>query len=96
MTLPLAYFYFPKFDPVIFHLGPIALRWYGMAYLVGFVIAYLWLLRLAKRGVLRIAPPLVGDFVTWMAFGVFIGGRLGWWIFYHRAPVSPAAPESAG
>lgn len=84
-----AYVHFPKFDPVMLPIGPIEIRWYGVAYLLGFICAYLLLVRMARRGWLRVKPDQVGDFVTWIAFGVFLGGRAGWWVFYHR----PEGPE---
>jgi phosphatidylglycerol:prolipoprotein diacylglycerol transferase len=85
----LAYLKFPDVDPVIFRIGRVAVHWYGVAYLLGFIFAYFLLKHIARRGWLRTRPELVGDFVTWVAFGVFIGGRAGWWFFYHRA----AGPE---
>jgi phosphatidylglycerol---prolipoprotein diacylglyceryl transferase len=80
----LSFFYFPRLDPVIFQVGPFAVRWYGLAYVVGFVLAYFLLQRLARTGQFRVKQELVGDLVFWMAVAVFVGGRLGWWIFYHR------------
>jgi len=92
--LPLAFIRYPNLNPEIVHIsGPFGLRWYGLAYLLGFIFAYLLLIRMAKRGWMRIKPQLVGDLLTWLAFGVFIGGRAGWWLFYHRAPLPPQPPE---
>ncbi|EON87589.1 prolipoprotein diacylglyceryl transferase [Plesiomonas shigelloides] len=78
-----SYLTFPQIDPVIFHVGPLALRWYGLMYLVGFVFA-LWL---AGR---RAAKPNSGwtkDEVENLLyagfFGVFLGGRIGYVIFYN-------------
>ena len=80
----LASLLYPPLDPVALRLGPVAIRWYGIAYLAGFLIAYASLHRMSRKGVLRIAPDALGDLLGWLAAGVVIGGRLGWWLFYHR------------
>ena len=77
---------YPQIDPVTFQVGPLKMRWYGMAYLTGFVLAYLVLLRLVKIGVLRISKEAMGDLVGWLALGVVVGGRTGWWIFITSRP----------
>ena len=84
MILPLAYLNYPKIDPIIFSLGPLKVRWYGVAYLAGFILGYCALLAMARRKIFRIAPELIGDLIGWLALGVVIGGRAGWWIFYHH------------
>ena len=76
--------YFPRLDPVIFEAGPFAVRWYGLAYVVGFILGYMLLLRLSRKGEFRAKEELVSDLIFWMAVCVFAGGRLGWWLFYHR------------
>jgi phosphatidylglycerol:prolipoprotein diacylglycerol transferase len=82
---------YPQIDPIMFKLGPIAVRWYGMAYLTGFVIAYFVLGRLVRNGFLRITKEGLSDLVGWLALGVVAGGRTGWWIFYHK--VDPTLPR---
>ncbi|MEI7851686.1 MAG: prolipoprotein diacylglyceryl transferase [Kiritimatiellales bacterium] len=84
-TLPLFLsFWVHNLDPVIFHLwGPLAVRWYGMAYLLGFFGGYLLLLRLSKRGEFAVPPQDLGNFIVHIAiYGVFLGGRLGYVLFY--------------
>jgi phosphatidylglycerol:prolipoprotein diacylglycerol transferase len=83
---------YPQINPVMVHIGPIKIRWYGMAYLTGFVLAYLVLGRLVKNGFLRISKEAMGDLVGWLALGVVAGGRTGWWIFYHRADPTVIEP----
>jgi phosphatidylglycerol:prolipoprotein diacylglycerol transferase len=87
-------YYLHNLDPFIFRLwdsvGP---RWYGMAYVLAFVFAYLLLRVLSSRGYLDLPQSALGDFVTWVAFfGVMIGGRLGYVFFYKpemlREPLS--------
>lgn len=68
--------------------GGLALRWYGLAYLAGFVAGFLLLRNLARRGLWVMPPEKVGDFIAGCAlFGVFLGGRLGYIFFYHLPKV---------
>ena len=76
---------YPPIDPVALRLGPLAIRWYGLAYLAGFLIAFLALRRMARKETLHVAADAVSELVGWIAIGVVLGGRLGWWVFYHRA-----------
>ncbi len=77
-------YYVHNLDPFIFHLwGNVGPRWYGMAYVLAFICGYALLVRLAKQGYLDLPVERVGDFISWAAlFGVMIGGRLGYAIFY--------------
>jgi phosphatidylglycerol:prolipoprotein diacylglycerol transferase len=59
------------------------LRWYGLAYVLAFLLGFLLYRWLAIRRYTEMPPNQVGDFITWAAvFGVMLGGRLGWAIFY--------------
>src|SRR5438045_2140360 len=80
---------YPHLDPVIVRLGPLAVRWYGVAYLVGFALCYLALRRMIRCGVLRLAEDVLAELLTWLIVGVVVGGRAGWWFFYHRATGDP-------
>ena len=63
--------------------GALALRWYGLAYLLGFATTYFLLRHLAKRGLWVLKPEQIGDFIAAGAlFGVFLGGRLGYILLY--------------
>ncbi len=73
---------FPGWDPVAIHLGPINIRWYGLGYLGGFLIAGWILDRLGKQGFVALNKQLVSDLIAWLVFGVLIGGRMGYAIFY--------------
>ncbi|MBV8779771.1 MAG: prolipoprotein diacylglyceryl transferase, partial [Phycisphaerae bacterium] len=79
----LALFPYPDIDPVVFSFGPFSVRWYGLAYVTGFVLAYLWLRRLITIRILRITFDQLNDLLSYLVFGVVVGGRTGWWIFYH-------------
>ena len=71
-------------DPFVVHFGNgFGVRWYGLAYLAAFAAAYFVYVHLARRGFSVIPADKVGDFITGCAvFGVLIGGRLGYMLFY--------------
>src|SRR5947208_16239673 len=73
----------PNFDPVAISLGPIAIRWYGLMYLVGFAVAF-WLgrLRIARAKPERITTSTLDDLLFFCVLGVVLGGRLGYVLFY--------------
>jgi len=76
--------YMHRLDPVILRINDtLQLRWYGLAYVLAFLIGY-WLLRWwARRGIGELKESQVADFMTYAAiFGVLIGGRLGWILLY--------------
>ncbi len=77
--------YIHNLDPVIVKLPiePLALRWYGLAYVVGFVLGYWVLLQLSRRELYCVRPQKLGDFITLVCLaGVILGGRLGEFFFY--------------
>jgi phosphatidylglycerol:prolipoprotein diacylglycerol transferase len=80
---------YPAIDPIALRLGPIAIRWYGIAYLLGFFLGYLALKRMIRRGLLRLSLDQLGQLISWLVMGVMVGGRGGWWLFYHRADGAP-------
>lgn len=74
---------FPQFDPVIFQIGPLAIRWYGMMYLLGFAAAYLLIRHLVKLRELPLAIDKISDLLFYCIVGVIAGGRLGYVLFYN-------------
>lgn len=73
---------YPKIDPILITLGPLAIHWYGIMYLIGFTLAW-WLgARRAQRPESFIKPLEIGDIIFYGALGVVLGGRLGYIIFY--------------
>lgn len=77
--------YIHNLDPVILDIPgtPLALRWYGLAYVAGFILGYMVLLALSKRRLYVVEPGKLGDFITSVCiFGVLLGGRLGEFFFY--------------
>ena len=72
----------PQFDPVAISLGPLAIRWYGLMYLVGFVLfIVLGNLRI-RKGNTVFTPKMLDDLLFWGVLGVILGGRLGQVLFY--------------
>ena len=74
---------YPDIDPIAIELGPIKIRWYGISYVVGIVIAW-WLLTRRTR-TLRTdwSPEHVSDLMFYGVIGVIVGGRLGSMLFYN-------------
>jgi phosphatidylglycerol:prolipoprotein diacylglycerol transferase len=75
-----------RIDPFLVDLsayvGILRIRWYGMAYLAGAAVGYFLLRRLALAGRTQLRPEQVGDFVLTLLLGAFVGGRLGFCLFY--------------
>jgi phosphatidylglycerol:prolipoprotein diacylglycerol transferase len=81
---------FPNFDPVLISIGPIAIRWYALAYVGGILLGW-WLARRIAAddrlwgGRSPIKPIDVDDVIVWVALGIVLGGRLGYVLFYQPA-----------
>ena len=69
-------------DPYLINFEPFPIRWYGLAYLAGFFVAYLIIKRVCKVGISSLKPENVADLVVAVAIGIFVGGRLGYVLFY--------------
>lgn len=76
---------YPHFDPVAFQAGPIAIRWYALAYIAGLLIGWRLMRRLVQCPPRIADPAQVDDFLTWATLGVLLGGRLGYVLFYQPA-----------
>ncbi len=74
---------FPAIDPVAVSIGPIAIRWYALAYLAGFILGWRYCLALAKDNRNGPSPEDYDDFLTWAVLGVILGGRIGYVLFYN-------------
>ncbi len=73
----------PQFDPIAIHLGPLAIRWYGLMYLVGFILFIaLGRLRAKRRPDLNWTAKDIDDLLFYGVLGVILGGRLGYVLFY--------------
>lgn len=79
---------FPVFDPVALALGPIVIRWYALAYIVGIVLGWVYARSLIKKerlwgGEVPITLPQLDDFILWVTIGIIVGGRTGYVLFYN-------------
>lgn len=76
----------PGFDPIALQIGPVAIRWYGLMYLVAFLGFYLlgrWRIRHSHYGARTgLTPADVEDLLFYGVLGVVLGGRLGYVLFY--------------
>jgi phosphatidylglycerol---prolipoprotein diacylglyceryl transferase len=78
MALP-----FPVIDPVALQLGPLAIRWYSLAYIAGILLGYWYVAREhARRPIPGLSQKALDDIITWAVLGVVGGGRLGYVLFY--------------
>ncbi|MGI9482277.1 MAG: prolipoprotein diacylglyceryl transferase [Hyphomicrobiales bacterium] len=82
---------FPEIDPVAIQLGPLAIKWYGLAYIAGIAFAWWYMRRLVvqerlwgppRGGTQPMTPAMVDDVIFWGAVGMIAGGRLGYVLFY--------------
>lgn len=85
---------FPTIDPVLIEFGPLAIRWYSLAYIGGIFLGWLYLRKLLGQEHLwaEKAPPRapidrqgLDDLLVWAAFGIILGGRIGYVLFYDFA-----------
>ena len=86
--MPLFVLPYPAIDPVLIELGPFAIRWYALAYIVGILLAWRYMTRLVRTDRLWQATPRpsaadIDDFVLWATLGIVLGGRLGYVLIYN-------------
>ena len=74
---------FPAIDPVAISLGPFAVRWYALAYIVALILGWRYCLRLADRPPNLVTRRDIDDFLVWATLGVVLGGRIGFVLFYN-------------
>jgi len=85
---PLALLTYPNIDPVAIAFGPIAIKWYGLAYMAGLLLGWFYIRRLVSTPRLWAGgkPPLtmerIDDLLLYMTLGVIVGGRLGQVLLY--------------
>ncbi|MCI5074348.1 MAG: prolipoprotein diacylglyceryl transferase [Oricola sp.] len=78
---------FPQIDPVIFQIGPLAIRWYSLSYIAGIVLGWLYARRIVRNdrlwgGKSPVSVTDLDDFLLWATIGIVVGGRLGFVLFY--------------
>ena len=82
---------FPIVDPVLVEIGPLAIRWYAIAYIIGLIVGWRYVRRLVATPAVwgetgdtnRPSTDNVDDFLLWVTFGIIIGGRIGYVVFYN-------------
>lgn len=85
--MPLFAIPFPAIDPVMIQFGPLAIHWYGAAYVAGILFGWWYARRLVGNarlwnGTPPFDPADVDDFLMWAVIGIIVGGRLGYVLFY--------------
>ena len=73
---------YPEISPIMLQIGPIAIRWYSMAYLFGIVFGWLLIRHYVKKYALRLSSAQLEDFVFYLTLGIILGGRIGYVLFY--------------
>ncbi len=85
--MPLFAIPFPMIDPVMIEIGPLAIHWYGMAYVAGILLGWWYARRLVTNAALwggrsPISVEAIDDFLVWAVAGIILGGRIGYVLFY--------------
>ena len=73
---------YPAIDPIALEIGPIAIRWYSLAYVVGILLSWRYMIRLIRRSPGAIEAVHIDDLIVWGTLGIILGGRIGYTIFY--------------
>ena len=79
----MAAFVFPEIDPVIFHIGPLAVRWYGLMYVLGFLASYYLVRRQIREFSYHRLDDHFENLNMVVILAVILGGRLGYVLFYN-------------
>jgi phosphatidylglycerol:prolipoprotein diacylglycerol transferase len=86
--MPVLVLPFPAIDPVLIHIGPLAIRWYALAYIFGILFGWFYARMLIRNerlwgGKVPMKVEDFDDFVLWVTLGIILGGRLGYVLFYN-------------
>ena len=74
--------HYPSIDPVLVHIGPLAIHWYAISYLVGISLVWWVLTRRARSDRIPWNEEQLSDLLFYLVLGVIVGGRLGYMLFY--------------
>ena len=77
----------PSIDPVIVSFGVIQIRWYGIAYVLGFVLGIYLIKQINQSYQKRLKNKQIDDFFIWSVIGVILGGRIGYLLFYQTTTI---------
>ncbi len=75
-------FAFPDIDPVALQIGPLAIRWYALSYVVGIVLGYYYVVRLCEKHGPMLTKEAKDNLILFAILGVLLGGRIGYILFY--------------
>jgi phosphatidylglycerol:prolipoprotein diacylglycerol transferase len=86
--MPLLIIPFPDFDPVLVTIGPFAIRWYALAYIVGILLGWAYARAITRNerawgGPAPLTVEALDDFIVWVTLGIILGGRTGYVLFYN-------------
>ena len=74
---------YPEINPVAIQIGPISIYWYGLMYLLAFIVGYYLAKHRVKSSYSPIDSAQIDDLVFYTALGVILGGRVGYMFFYN-------------
>ncbi|NQV56817.1 MAG: prolipoprotein diacylglyceryl transferase [Rhodospirillales bacterium] len=74
---------FPSIDPVLIAIGPLAIRWYALAYIAGLLLGWKYVKIYVAKPPGAMQEKDIDDFLVWATLGVVLGGRIGYVVFYN-------------
>ncbi len=74
---------FPDLDPIAFSVGPLAVRWYALAYIAGLIGGWRGCMAMARRKESGVRAEHFDQFLSWAVVGIILGGRIGYVLFYN-------------
>ena len=79
---------YPAINPILVHIGPLAVRWYALAYIVGILAGWIYARAIISsprlwNGTAPLTVVDFDDFVIWITLGIILGGRIGYVLFYN-------------
>ena len=77
----------PSIDPVIVSFGALQIRWYGLAYILSFLLGIYLIKQINQNYQKKIENKKIDDFFIWAIIGVILGGRIGYILFYQSSSI---------
>ncbi|WP_040256774.1 prolipoprotein diacylglyceryl transferase [Rickettsia hoogstraalii] len=74
---------FPNINPIIFSIGPLAVSWYSLSYVVGILLGWFYANKIIEKFKPQITKKNLEDFITYAVIGIIVGGRLGFVLLYN-------------
>ena len=84
---------FPNIDPIALQIGPLAIRWYALAYITGLLLGWRYSLYLTKFPPNAVSRAALDDYLVWATLGIVLGGRLGYVVIYQPHTLSRTPPK---